>query len=146
MENSIKLKFSIEPTDPSCPLSFEVFWDGVSQTHCFHIRETEHVEIELDDTLEAEHNLEIVMSGKTQDHTKLDEQGRIVQDALLKISDISVDGMNISELLPQFSVYIHDNNGNSKQIQQPFYGSMGCNGKVSFKFTTPYYLWLLEHM
>jgi hypothetical protein len=146
MSNTIKLKFSIEPTDSSCPLSFEVFWNGVTQAHCFHIRETEHVEIELDDTLEAEHNLEIVMSGKTQDHTKLDEQGNIVKDALLKISNVIIDDMDISQLLQQLSIYTHDFNGTKTLTQAPFYGYMGCNGTVSFKFSTPYYLWLLEHM
>jgi hypothetical protein len=146
MDNSIKLKFSIEPTDPACPLSFEVFWDGVTQAHCFHVRETEHVEIYLDDTQEAEHTLEIVMSGKTQDHTKLDSDGNIVQDALLVISNVIIDDMDISQLLQQFSVYTHDNNGSSDPVQQPFYSKMGCNGTVTFRFSTPYYLWLLEHM
>lgn len=146
MSNTIKLKFSIEPTDPSCPLSFEVFWDGVSQAHCFHIRETEHVEIELDDTLEAEHNLEIVMSGKTQDHTKLDEQGNIVKDALLKITDVSIDEVDVSLLLYTLATYSHDFNGTADHTRVPFHGLLGCNGIVSFKFSTPYYLWLLENM
>lgn len=146
MENRIKLKFSIEPTDPACPLSFEVFWDGVTQAHCFHVRETENVEIYLDDTQEAEHELEIVMSGKTQDHTKLDSDGKIIQDALLNINSMSIDDVDISSLLYQLATYSHDFNGTADSRRFPFYGSMGCNGTVSFKFSTPYYLWLLENM
>jgi hypothetical protein len=33
-----------------------------------------------------------------------------------------------------------------KLIKDKFYGSMGCNGTITFEFNTPFYLWLLENM
>ena len=44
------------------------------------------------------------------------------------------------------AVYTHDFNGTSKATENKFYGELGCNGTVSLKFSTPMYLWLLEHM
>ena len=146
MTHTIKLQFDIESTDISCPLSFEVFWDGQTQAHCFHVREKEHVSIDLVDTEEAEHELRIVMSGKTSEHTKLDAQGQILQDALLRITKVIIDDMDITQLLQQFSTYDHDHNGNSEPVQEIFYGDMGCNGTVTFGFSTPFYIWLLEQL
>jgi hypothetical protein len=37
-------------------------------------------------------------------------------------------------------------NGTSEVTEDKFYSELGCNGTVSLKFTTPMYLWLLEHM
>ena len=146
MTDTIKLQFDIESTDITCPLSFEVFWDGVTQAHCFHVQEKEHVSIDLVDTQEAQHELRIVMSGKKPEHTQLDSNGAIVKDAMLRITRVVIDDMDITQLLQQVSIYEHDHNGHSAPLRETFFGDMGCNGTVTFRFSTPYYLWLLEHM
>jgi hypothetical protein len=49
-------------------------------------------------------------------------------------------------MVTEQAVYTHDFNGTQQEIQDEFYSEMGCNGTVSLKFSTPIYLWLLEHM
>lgn len=95
---------------------------------------------------ESEHVLTIDMSGKTADHTKIDQDGNIVQDLSASVSDLAFDDLALGMIVVNHSIYNHDFNGSGQQIEEKFYGTMGCNGTVSLRFTTPIYLWLLETM
>jgi len=95
---------------------------------------------------EAEHDLRFVLKNKTAEHTQIDEAGNIVNDARLKITDMAFDEIQLGHMITEQAVYDHDFNGTGVMSQHKFYGEMGCNGTVSLKFTTPVYLWLLEHM
>jgi hypothetical protein len=86
------------------------------------------------------------MFGKLPEHTKVDEQGNIVQDAVLKIDGVKFDDIEIDQLLSEQAVYQHDFNGNGPQVQEKFYGAMGCCGRVTLQFESPVYLWLLENL
>lgn len=86
------------------------------------------------------------MSGKTPKQTVIDHQGNIVSDVLLQITNIEVDGIDISTVFAEKSTYTHDFNGSGDTVVDRFYGSMGCNGSVKLDFSTPFYLWLLENM
>jgi hypothetical protein len=86
------------------------------------------------------------MSGKTTEHTQVDDQGNITADAMLTIDTVSIDGVDITQLLNETAEYAHDFNGTQDPIKDKFYGAMGCNGTITLEVTTPFYLWLLEHM
>jgi hypothetical protein len=86
------------------------------------------------------------MKHKQAAHTQLDEQGNIVQDAVLTLSDLEFDRLNVMQIVAEQSNYSHNFNGSQPDGIHRFYGDMGCNGTVSLKFTTPVYLWLLENM
>jgi hypothetical protein len=87
-----------------------------------------------------------VLKNKTQDHTTVDEHGNIVSDAVLSIANMSVDEIKLGHMFFEQTCYHHDTNGSQLFIKDKFFGSMGCNGHVSMKFSTPLYLWLLENM
>ena len=86
------------------------------------------------------------MKGKTAEHTKLDETGNIAQDANITIKDIAFDEIELKQVFVDHAEYTHDFNGTQTATTEKFYGTMGCNGTVSLKLTTPIYLWLLESM
>jgi hypothetical protein len=94
---------------------------------------------------DAEHELRIVMKHKTPDHTELDDAENIIRDAMLTVSDLKFDEIALGKVFLDKSVYTHDFNGSGESVQDQFFGDMGCNGTVSLKFSTPAYLWLLEH-
>jgi hypothetical protein len=94
---------------------------------------------------EKDHVMTIELSGKTEQHTIVDEQGEIAQDLLVKIHDIFLDDVDISQLVWAKSQYRHDFNGSQPEILDQFFGDMGCNGKIEFQFSTPAYLWILEN-
>jgi hypothetical protein len=87
------------------------------------------------------------MKDKISDHTQIDLDGNIISDTRLVITNLAFDDINLGQLITEHAVYTHDQNAQlPTPVQDKFYSEMGCNGTVSLKFTTPVYLWLLEHM
>jgi hypothetical protein len=141
--NVISCRFGT--SDASAKLGLEAWIDNIKFFDSAHIDQSQIISVDLSDD-EGHHELRFVLTGKTADHTKIDEQGNIVKDATLQLSDITIDGIDINQLFQEKSVYTHDFNGSQSEIQDKFYGDAGCNGIISFRFTTPIYLWLLENM
>ena len=135
----------IDTTDPSASLSLKIFLDDKEIYSNDHV--TEQVDFKyLVTEDDQEHELFFVMGGKTHEHTKIDETGNIVKDAVLTIKDITFDEIDVEMIVIKNAVYAHDFNGTQAPTQTKFYGEMGCNGTVNLKFSTPIYLWLLENM
>ena len=95
---------------------------------------------------EAEHVLRFVMKNKKPEHTKIDEQGNIIQDACITITDLAFDELTLGYIFTKLASYTHDTNGTAEEAGYKFFGEMGCNGTVRLEFNTPIYLWYLEHM
>jgi hypothetical protein len=135
--------FVLGATAPGLTLTVSIdgqpVWTGPARP------DTDKVIIEFNDD-DAEHEMCLEMSGKTPDHTTVDDNGQIVEDLLLTIRDMCFDEINVDQTLYEKSLYLHDYNGTSEPTQTQFYGDMGCNGSIKFCFTTPIYLWLLENM
>ena len=145
MTSTALISCSINTTDPLAKLGIEVWVDDQQILNQDHV--TELIEFKynlLDD--DAEHELRFVMKNKTAEHTTIDEQGQILTDACVTVSNLAFDEIELKQILVDQAVYTHDFNGSRAAIQDKFYGEMGCNGTVSLRFTTPIYLWLLENM
>ena len=141
----MSISCQIGTTDASATLGLEVWVDDQRFFDSNHVQTTEKITIELAED-EADHELRFVMKNKTSSHTQVNESGDIVADAVLTISALSFDEIPLGHMLVEQAVYTHDFNGSGPSTQDKFYGEMGCNGTVSLKFSTPIYLWLLEHM
>lgn len=102
----------------------------------------EHI-VDLDD---GEHTFVIVLTGKKSSHTQIDNDGNILNDVLIKIANVEFNEINIDQLIFEQATYQHNNNGTAELADHKFFGPMGCNGTVTLKFTSPFYLWLLETM
>ena len=100
---------------------------------------------EFDDADNADHLLTITLSGKLPKHTEVDDQGNIVSDLLVNVSQFSLESVPIDHVVWRQSKYYHDFNGTQPSITDEFFGDMGCNGRVEFKFSSPVYIWLLEN-
>lgn len=144
METST-LHFDINPIGHSAPLTVAVY---LNETVIFGpsiVAGLTSLNIELgDDT--ADHELRILLAGKTADHTEIDSHNNIIKDAVIEITNIKLDDIDIQQLFVDKSVYHHNTNNTTDWMQDSFSGIMGCNGTVSLKFSTPTYLWLLENM
>jgi hypothetical protein len=141
---SFEIKFRVSNTDPTIPLQLQVCMDDQT-LDTFTVAESKECVYNV--TLaDGHHELQLIMSGKTTDHTVLDPQGEIVTDAMLEFANVELDEINIDTIVQKLAVYTHDFNGTGDQIHEQFYHAMGCNGTASLKFITPVYLWLLENM
>ena len=146
MTPKITITFNLATTDATAELGFEAWIDQRKFLDVDHVKETQPVTVELDDQDDAEHELRLVLKNKTTEHTQVDEQGNIITDARLVITDMAFDEIRLGHMFFEQAVYTHDFNGTGKTTEDTFYGELGCNGTVSLKFSTPVYLWLLEHM
>lgn len=109
-------------------------------------QDTITVNHKFDDTIEQAHLLEFELSGKQPHHTVLDTNNNIIKDLLLTINNIHFDDISLDETVFKLGQYMHTFNDTKEPVCQNFYGSMGCNGVLSFEFASPVYIWLLENM
>ena len=144
--NSLPFEFDISTTDAAAVLGIQVWVDDICVCQHSHVTDTYHFRHDINDDKDGTCKLKIVMTGKTTDHTQLDQDGNIVKDAMLGIHNITMDGINIDLIFYKIATYDHDYNGTGVEHVEKFFGHMGCNGTVEFEFSTPGYLWLLENM
>jgi hypothetical protein len=143
-DTTTKLSFRVAAT--GADLKLRATLDGAVLYEGSPSGAAQTVEHKFDDGQEQEHTLVFEMLGKRPEHTQLDAQGEIVQDRLILISDIAFDDIMLANIVTEQAEYQHDHNGTTPIIPDQFFGTMGCNGKVTLRFTTPIYLWLLENM
>lgn len=92
---------------------------------------------------DSEHRLIVRFLNKEDSDTieNADKTG-ILKDMILNIDALSIDGIDVGNLLWTNSEYF-DTEGNSIMTECV---NLGKNGDWVFKFTAPFYIWLLENM
>lgn len=145
MENLTTISCSIGTTDASIPLGIEIWIDEHCALDLESVTDTIQFEHRIPDD-EKNHVMKFVMKNKLPTHTKIDEQGNIISDACLTITDVKFENITLGQIFIELAKYQHDFNGIGPSTVESFYGQMGCNGTVSIEFDTPVYLWLLEHI
>jgi hypothetical protein len=142
----VTITFVLDTTDVTAELGFEGWIDDRKFLDLDHVKQTQKITVDLEDQDGAEHELRLILKNKTAEHTQVDEHGNILADARLLISDVTFDEIQLGHMFVEQAVYTHDFNGTGATTQDKCYSELGCNGTVSLKFTTPMYLWLLEHV
>ena len=113
--------------------------------------------IEFDVTLDEgkEYNIVINRSGKSKGQTVVNNKGDIIKDQLLHIKNIEIDEINIGSLVfegvytPQYpEPWATQQRDAGLELQESFKNvtQMGHNGTWTFKFESPFYMWLLENL
>ena len=144
-DSTVQFNCQIETTDPAVPLSMQILLDDQEIFHSAAVQEPVKFEHYMPDA-DGDHTLTFRLSGKLPEHTKIDEQGTITQDAYIRITELSFEGIDITNLLDKTAAYMHDTNGTQAMATHEFFENMGCNGDVILTFKTPIYLWILENM
>ena len=145
MTNTVTISCILNTTNSDAELGFEAWVDNQRFIDINHVQAEQAITIEIPDD-DADHELIFVLKHKTDRHTQIDENNKIVSDATLTVADLAFDEIKLGHMVTKLAVYTHDFNGTGITTQDKFYGEMGCNGTVSLKFSTPIYLWLLENM
>jgi hypothetical protein len=140
----IPVKFSVSNTGHNQPLTLRLLLDNICVWESQVVdSQTVSVDLSVED---GDHQLIWEMSGKANEYTVLDPDNNIVSDVCLEFTNIEFDGINVDQIIQKLAQYRHNFNGNGHASEHKFYHSMGCNGTVNLDFTSPVYLWLLEHM
>lgn len=142
-ESTTSIGFELSTTDATAALGMRVLLDNIVIYENSHVTQPHHIKHKFNDD-EADHELIIEMFGKTSEHTKIGNNGEIIKDVMLSISNLKFDDISLENAISDIAEYHHDFNGTQAVSVNKFYGNLGCNGQVRIKFTTPIYLWLLE--
>lgn len=143
--STVKFSCRVAPSNADAKLGLEIWIDQNCFVSIDHVNEPRSIEHDFSDD-EGQRQLRIVLKNKLPEHTKIDQSNQIVSDAMIAISDICFDDIDCMQLIRDRAVYRHNFNGSAEDINDQFFGDMGCNGSVEFDFSTPLYLWLLENM
>jgi hypothetical protein len=144
--SAVSFNCTVSSTDPSCPLGLLILLNDTPVSNINHVDRVYQINQEFEDIDNGEYELQFVMTGKLSEHTTLDQQGTILHSPMLTIDNFKFEDISLGTKFLEKSVYRHDFNGTGPTTVEPFFGNMGCNGTVSFKFNTPLFLWLLENV
>ena len=117
--------------------------------------EPDIIEFENELTEGNEYELTIERSGKTKTQTVINDKGDILKDQLLNIKRIEIDEIDIGALVydgeytPIYpEPWATQQRESGQDLKDSFKNvtKMGFNGTWRFKFTSPFYMWLLENL
>ena len=113
------------------------------------------IEFEHELTEGEQHHLTIKRSGKGKYQTIINAKGDILKDQLLNIKSIEIDEIDIGGLVyegvytPQYpEPWATQQKDAGIDLKESFKNvtRMGHNGTWTFKFVSPFYMWLLENL
>lgn len=146
---TIKFTCDVIVSDPSKVLNFEVKHNGNSIFEVQTTQDIYKIEHDIQDIDNGTQTIEFIMSGKTDSHTEVDHKtSEILSTSQLEVNNICVDGLDISNTVHEHELmeYVHNTNGYTDTKKEVFDFYMGCNGIATFKFKTPFYVWLLDYV
>lgn len=126
MEN-LNIKFSLSTNNYNAGLEFML---------------DKHITVKLIRPIKISIDLDFKYGLQTLDFILANKKDK---DSIVEVHNFSIDNMPIGHAFYENSVYHHNFNGNSDEIEDRFYGKMGCNGIVRFKFESPIYPWILAN-
>jgi len=96
---------------------------------------------------EGDHELKIRLENKTNSDTVI-ENGEVVKDMLLNIDDITIDDISLGNLLWSAEYVLDKPQIYKGQTIDHLDGcvNLGWNGTYVLKFSSPFYIWLLEKL
>lgn len=113
-----------------------------------HSKEIEFVEFDAGIT-EGKHEFKIRLENKSDRDVEKDGHGNIINDMLLNIESIDIDGIDLGPLKWSASEFHADHkkiiHGTDMSVLKECV-NLGWNGAYVIKFDSPFYLWLLENL
>lgn len=126
---------------------FSVWFDDEKLVQDYIRFDTHTVKCERD-VEEGTHELKIRLENKTNSDTVLSENGEIEKDMLLNVDDIIIDDISLGNLLWTAEYHLdepHEYQGKTiTQLDNCV--NLGWNGTYVLKFSSPFYIWLLEKL
>ena len=122
--------------------AYSILLNGIKHASGKVLAETKFIDFSANIEEDQEHLLEIRLENKTSRDT-VTENGKIVKDTLLNIDSIAIDDIELGELKWSMSEFVGDDPARPT-LQRCV--NLGWNGSYRLKFTSPFYIWLLENM
>lgn len=146
-QESLNFEIKLSGTHWNKYPEFSVWVDDEKLVQDYIRFDTHTVKIERD-LIEGPHELKIRLENKTNGDTVLSENGEIEKDMLLNVDDIIIDDISLGNLLWTAEYHLdepHEYQGKTiTQLDNCV--NLGWNGTYILKFSSPFYIWLLEKL
>lgn len=125
---------------------FSVWFDDELIVRDQHVFDTHTIKFTRE-VAKGEHAIKIRLENKTIHDTEI-KDGEIVNDMLINIDDISIDDISLGNLIWTAEYHLDQpQEYQGKTITHLDHCvNLGWNGTYSLKFTSPFYIWLLEKL
>lgn len=150
-KETLKIKIGVSGTYWDKKPHYTIWIDEaklVDQTIQGHSNEVEYSEFSVD-LEEGSHVLKVRLENKSDRDVEKDGHGDIINDMLLNIDSIEIDGIDLGQLKWSASEFCADHekivNGEDMTVLKDCV-NLGWNGAYTIKFDSPFYLWLLENL
>jgi hypothetical protein len=146
-EENLSFKISLTGTFWDHRPQFSVWLDDHVVTQSEIAGSAEQIVTFTRSVADGEHTLKIRLENKTTADTII-ENGEVIKDMLLNIDDITIDDISIGNLLWS-AKYILDKKQTYKGQEIDYLDgcvNLGWNGTYVLKFSSPFYVWLLEKL
>ncbi|CAB4133624.1 hypothetical protein UFOVP257_346 [uncultured Caudovirales phage] len=150
----IHFKIGLSGTSSSKQPEFKICVNGSEFHHSTltqnpNITEFFEFDAEID---EGDNSLGIELLNKLPEDTIKDEAENIIEDMLLTIESIEIDDIDLGSLKWAISayypiypeVYLDEDQKQQNEIKNCVH--LGWNGTWKLPFSSPFYIWLLEHI
>lgn len=143
MSEEVEIKFNLSAT----------YWENrfpgarvyVNENLVFENLITEPTEIHWTGNLpEGDHKIVVEMYNKNAGDTVTDDNENILNDVLLHINNISIDDIDLDQLIWTSSEYYPVGAGAPEKMLDCV--DLGWNGFWQLSLSTPIYLWFLENL
>ena len=128
---TVAIQFDFVSHDVESGLSVDVDFNG---EHIQTLDRSQTVRLAVD-CKPGEQVLQFTLKNKTPAHTVLNNNNEIIRDACVGIENFELDHVALEHTFFEQCRYHHDFNGSQNAIVDDFFGTMGCNGTVSLRFT-----------
>jgi len=157
-KETLTFKIGLSSTSDKKQTEFKIGINGNTLVHSKlskSVNETEYFEFSHE-IAEGDNVLEISLLNKGFGDTVVDSEGNIVSDLLLNIDSIEIDEIDLGALKWTLSSYdpeyperykaeaVKHGKELSNDIKNCV--NLGWNGTWKLPFTSPFYIWLLEHI
>jgi hypothetical protein len=146
-EESLKFEVTLGATHWGKLPQFSIWLDDENVVSDGQVDSTEIIKFEKN-LVEGHHALKIRLENKDKHNDTQIENGEIVNDMLLNIVDISVDNISLGNLLWDAEYHLDSpQEYQGKTINKLDHCvNLGWNGSYILKFSSPFYVWLLEKL
>ena len=97
-------------------------------------------------TTQDRNKITVEMYNKKPGDTVINNNGDIVNDVVLNINNIAIDGIELDNLLWTKGIYYPNAGEDGAPESMKECVNLGWNGRWELEFDSPIYLWLLENL
>jgi hypothetical protein len=142
IDNLENIFFEITHTNPGTSLGLEIWFDQQCMINQDNFDDHLKFHYKFQNKHQT-HQLKIILKDKTSAHTVVDSNNQIISDTAIQIHDFKLNDISMIDTFFLLANYQSKELGVIPLVN--CFGYIGFNGEVTFNFTSPVDLWVVNN-